>query len=142
MDKQGSYQLVGERSAECDHNACREGSFLLPCPFSQQQTRMRETMEGNGTRPSITMETFGNQEGQPEVALQTVLIMLKNGNRRIMVNCLLDEGSDTTYVNEDVVNELRLTGKKEPITVEVANDQILRFMSSSLRLALRVLTAG
>ena len=70
------------------------------------------------------------------MALQTVLIMLKNGNRGIMVNCLLDEGSDTTYVNEDVVNELGLTGKKEPITVKVANDQTLRFMSSSFEIGL------
>jgi len=81
------------------------------------------------------METFGNQ-GQPEVALRTVPILLKNGNRRITVNCLLDEGSDTTYVNEDVVNELGLTGEKEPITVKVANDQTLRFMSSSFEIGL------
>jgi len=65
--------------------------------------RPRETMQGNGTRRSVTMETFGNQEGQPEVALRTIPIVLKNGNRRIIVNCLLDEGSDTTYVDEDVV---------------------------------------
>ena len=75
-------------------------------PTTNANERSRETKEGNGTRQSVTMETFGNQEGQPEEALRTVPIVLKNGNRRIMVNCLLDEGSDTTYVNEDVVNEL------------------------------------
>ena len=68
-------------------------------------------MQGNGTRRSITMETFGNQEGQPEVALRTIPIVLKNGNRRIIVNCLLDEGSDTTYVDEDVVKEIGLNLK-------------------------------
>lgn len=52
------------------------------------------------------------------------------------MNCLLDEGSDTTYVNEDVVNELGLTGEKEPITVKVANDQTIRFMSSTLEIGL------
>ena len=57
------------------------------------------------------METFGNQEREQEVALRTVPIILKNGNRRVTVNCLLDEGSDTTYVNEDVVNELGLIGE-------------------------------
>ena len=51
-----------------------------------------------------------------------------------MVNYLLDEGSDTTYVNEDVVDKLELTGKKEPITVKVTNDQTLRFMSSSFEI--------
>ena len=53
-----------------------------------------------------------------------------------MVNCLLDEGSDTTYVNEDVIHKLGLTGEKEPITVKVANDQTLRFMSSSFEIGL------
>ena len=52
------------------------------------------------------------------------------------MNCLLDEGSDTTYVNEDVVNELGLTGEKELITVKVANDQTIRFMSGTLEIGL------
>lgn len=107
-----------------------------PQPTINANERPRETMEGNGTRQSVTMETFENQEEQPEVALRTVPIVLKNGNRRIIVNCLLHEGSDTTYVNEDVVNELGLTGEKEPITVKVANDQTLRFMSSSFEIGL------
>ena len=46
------------------------------------------------------------------------------------MNCLLDEGSDTTYVNEDVVEELGLVGQKEPIQVNVANAQTIHFMSS------------
>lgn len=52
------------------------------------------------------------------------------------MNCLLDEGSDTTYVNEDVINELGLTGKKEPITVNVANDQTICFMSGTFKIGL------
>ena len=42
----------------------------------------------------------------------------------------------TRHVNEDVVNELGLTGEKEPITVKVANDQTLCFMSSSFEIGL------
>ena len=93
-------------------------------------------MEGNGASQPVTMETFGNQEREQEVALRTVPITLKNGNRRVTVNCLLDEGSDTTYVNEDVVNERGLTGEKEPITVKVANDQTIRFISGTLEIGL------
>ena len=98
--------------------------------------RPKATMEGSGASQSVTMETFGNQEREQEVALRTVPIILKNGNRRVTVNRLLDEGSDTTYVNEDVVNELGLTGEKEPITVKVANDQTIRFMSGTLEIGL------
>ena len=98
--------------------------------------RPRATMEGNGSSPSVTMETFGSQDRQQEVALRTVPVILKNGSRRVFVNCLLDEGSDTTYVNEDVINELGLTGKKEPITVNVANDQTICFMSGTVEIGL------
>ena len=47
------------------------------------------------------------------------------------MNCLLDEGSNTTYINEEVVNELGLTGAKERIEVKVANDQTISFMSNT-----------
>ena len=93
-------------------------------------------MEGNGTSPPVSMETFGNRERQQEVALRTVPVISKNGNRRGFVNCLLDEGSDTTYVNEDVINEIELTGKKEPITGNVANDQTIHFMTGTFEIGL------
>ena len=64
------------------------------------------------------METFGSKKWQQEVALRTVPAILKNGDRGVW----LDEGSDTAYVNEDAIKEVGLTGKKETITVNVAND--------------------
>lgn len=83
----------------------------------------------------VTMKTIGEQENQ-QIALRTVPIILKNGHRRLLVNCLLDEGSDTTYVNEDVVEELGLAGEKQQITVKVANDQNIRFPSSTVRIGI------
>ena len=52
------------------------------------------------------------------------------------MNCLLDEGSDTTYVNEDVINEIGQTCKKEPNTVNVENDQTICFMSGTFEIGL------
>ena len=46
----------------------------------------------------------------------------------MQVNCFLDEGSDTTYVNEDVVEELGMKGRKEKVTINVANDQKVDLM--------------
>ena len=63
------------------------------------------------------------------MALRTVPVVLKHGKKRLLVNCFLDEGSDTTYVNEDVVEELGVKGEKELITVNVANDQQVSFPS-------------
>ena len=41
----------------------------------------------------------------------------------------MDEGSNTIYVNEDVVEELGVKGEKELITVNIANDQQVSFPS-------------
>ena len=43
------------------------------------------------------------QMGEKVVALQMVLLILKNGNVRLLVNCFLEEGSDTTDINEELV---------------------------------------
>ena len=108
-------------------------------PFQTQNIvsdRSEVTMEGNSAQRSVTMETYEERERQQEVALRPVPIILKNGSRRVLVNCLLDEGSDTTYVNEDVVEELGLGGKKQQITVKVANDQSIRFLSGTVKIGL------
>ena len=94
-------------------------------PFQTQNIvsdRSEVTMEGNSAQRSVTMETYEEREQQQEVALRTVPIILKNGSRRVLVNCLLDEGIDTTYVNEGVVEELGLGGKKQQITVRLQSD--------------------
>ena len=143
------------RSKQCGINGCKRThqnllhydktltaeSYVPPSttplhPPINAKDRPRATVEGNGTSPPVTMEKFGNRERQQEVALRTVPVILKYGNRRVFVNCPLDEGSDTTYVNEDVINEIGLTGKKEPITVNIANDQTICFMSGTFEIGL------
>ena len=150
------------RSRQCDAKGCREthhyllhfeGSpinqsrlrvdarpYLHPptMPFSNRETANGAallTTEGNAAIRSVTMETVGQQESQQEVALRTIPIILKNGNRRLLGQCLLDEGSDTTYVNEDVVEVLDLTSEKERITV-IANDKSISFMSGTFKIGL------
>lgn len=52
------------------------------------------------------------------------------------MNCFLDEGSDTTYVNEDVIETLGISTQKEEITINVANDQKVRLMAATLEIGL------
>ena len=47
------------------------------------------------------------------IALRTVPIILKNGNRSIKVNALLHNARTKTYINADVAAELGLQGKTE-----------------------------
>ena len=53
---------------------------------------------------SDTVENCGN------VALRTILLYLKSGNRKLKVNALLDDASTKTYINADVAAELGLQG--------------------------------
>ena len=52
------------------------------------------------------------------------------------MNCLLDEGSDTSYVNEDVVEALGLQETKTKLNFKVAKDETISFMSSMFEIGL------
>ena len=68
--------------------------------------------------------TVMSQNAQPRfVALRTAPLILKNGNRRIKVNELLDEASTKTYLIADVAAELGLQGHPQSVTVNVLNGQ-------------------
>ena len=61
---------------------------------------------------------------------------MKKREQEITCDCLLDEGSDTSYVNEDVVEALGLQGTKTKLSVKVANDETISFMSSTFEIGL------
>ena len=86
-----------------------------------QEQRGEHNTEGGTNTNSTSLKI--------QVALRTVPVILKHGKKRLFVNCFLNEGSDTTYVNEDVIEELGVKGEKELITVNVANDQEVSFPS-------------
>ena len=68
--------------------------------------------EGNKPLQQTTV-TANNVTTTDFIALRTVPIILKNGNRLIKVNALLDDASTKTYINADVAAELGLQGKTE-----------------------------
>ena len=45
------------------------------------------------------------------IALCTIPVMLRNGDRSLKVNAVLDDGSTKSYINADVAAELGLQGK-------------------------------
>ena len=63
------------------------------------------------------------------VALRTVPVVLRHGERQLQVNALLDDGSTQTYLNADVAAELGFNGPAEQITVSVLNGQVKTFSS-------------
>ena len=68
----------------------------------------REPGDKQAERSHTTATAEGTQTGF--LALRTVPVILKNGNRAIKVNALLDEASTKTYINADVASEIGLQG--------------------------------
>ena len=129
-------------SKECGIDGCKEHHHQI-----LHQKSLPDFMEGNPDprdasnvdgNESSTHETVKKHE-QRRIALRTVPVILKHGTKRLQVNCFLDEGSDTTYVNEDVVEELGLEGQKERVTINVANDQKVDLMSATTEIGLESL---
>lgn len=71
------------------------------------------------------------------IALRTSPVILKNGNRWIKVNALLDDASTKTYVNADFAAELKLNGKTDKITVNVQNGRVEMFETKPVRVELK-----
>ena len=62
------------------------------------------------------------------IALRTVPVVLKSGNRRLVVNAVLDDASSQTYINEDVASELGMT----TVSVNVVNNRTESFHTVSV----------
>ena len=77
-----------------------------------QESVTSQISEGDANTHTATMKTA--QTGEEGVALQMVLLILKNGDVRLLVNCFLEEGSDTNNINKELV----VKGRKEPVIVK------------------------
>ena len=121
----------------------QDGNLAGKPPMKQMHSaerNLQEEIRGGGTKgddnnQATTVKTSTDHDTR-KIALRTIPVILKNGTRKVQVSCLLDERSDTTYINEDVLEELGLTGEKERIEVKVANNQTISFMSNTFTIGL------
>ena len=103
-----------KRSKSCNIGCCKENHHHLlhreKSPLPRIETKKEESKEGDkkkdkgsgcDTEGDRQSKSYGATQGQETkfIALRTVPVVLKNGDKKIHVNCLLDKGSDTTYVN-------------------------------------------
>ena len=137
------------RSRQCGQNGCKELHHRLLHRSSQEieskssdlnrtdsielkasdQTSGKQITSGSerNERWQQTTMTANNVTTTDFIALRTVPVILKNGDRSLEVNALLDDASTKTYVNADVAAELGLQGKTEKVTVNVLNGQVETF---------------
>ena len=93
--------------------------------------------EGKG-QPNAQQTTMvaNNNSQSGYIALRTVPVILRNGNRSLKVNALLDEASTKTYLNTDVATQLGLNGRTEDVKVNVLNGQVETFETKSVSVEL------
>ena len=123
------------KSKACDVTGCKKTHYRLVHESQPRQESKVPSTEGDTNGQTTTLNTIERHE-ERIIALRTVPAILKHGKRRLLVNCFLDEGSDTTYVNEDVIETLGISTQKEEITINVANDQKVRLMAATLEIGL------
>ena len=109
----------------------QERSPLVSLP----QVTEEQTLERTDTTTTVSAP----DDHVTIVALRTVPVILKNGNRWIKVNALLDEASTKTYINADVAAELGLQGQPQKVTVNVLNGQTETFETTPVEVELESL---
>ena len=123
--------LVGK--GQSDQRQQEKRVNQLPSVVTQQveafptegETKQKEK-QNNTTMMSKTVGNCGN------VALRTVPVYLKSGNRKLKVNALLDDASTKTYLNADVAAELGLQGHPQRVNVSVLNGQVETFETTPI----------
>ena len=104
--------------------------------FSEDVTSSVTEGKGRPRAQPTTMVTHKNSQSG-YLALRTVPVILKNGDRSLKVNALLDEASTRTYINADVATKLGLNGRAENVSVNVLNGQIKAFEAKSVSFELQ-----
>ena len=98
-------------------------------------TSVTYVTEGKGQSQQTSMTT--TDDYRPDyIALRTIPVILRNGDRSLKVNALLDDGSTKSYINADVAAELGLQGKTEKVMVNVLNGQVETFESKPVEFQL------
>ena len=76
------------------------------------------------------------------IGLRTVPVILKNGERSLKINALLDDASTKSYINADVAAELGLQGRTEKMTLNVLNGQVETFQTKPINVEVKSITGN
>ena len=110
-----------KRQNQQSSNVAHQGAVSSTEGESKQKEQ-----QNNTTMMSKEVSVCGN------IALRTIPVYLKSGNRKLKVNALLDDASTKTYVNADVAAELGLQGHPQRVNVSVLNGQVETFETTPI----------
>ena len=99
----------------------------------ESSTSSRNGMEGE---PGLDTFVTALSKSTEYLPLRTVPVILKNGNKSVRINALLDDGSTRSYINEDVAECLGLEGEPLSLCVRLLNDTTANLRSPSVQVHL------
>ena len=83
--------------------------------------------------PAHTHTSTSKQETATEtISLRSVPVWLKANDCKVKVNALLDDGSNETFISEEVAGVLGLKERYHTVTVNVLNNVVETFQSMPL----------
>ena len=101
-----------------------------------------------GERTTLTSVATDSPGKQQQISLRTVPVHVSNGNRKVQVIALLDDGSTSSYVSSAVAAELGVEGPQQHTRVQLLNGESANFMTMPVQVTLcqqsrqRYLTKG
>lgn len=146
------------RSRCCSIDGCRSNHHRLLHNGVQKTAPTRVSMDQNtmavskaeAVNDDSSPSSRNGMEGKPGLGtfvttlsksaeylpLRTVPVILKNGNKSVRINALLDDGSTRSYINEDVAECLGLEGEPVSLCVRLLNDTTANLRSRSVQVNL------
>ena len=103
-------------NCKANHNRLLHGGKK---PDNSDGDKIENTSRGAEQIAHVTTMTTG--KGDEVFSLRTVPVKVRNGPATMTIHALLDDCSDTSYVNEEITNELDINGEREDVTVNTLN---------------------
>ena len=121
------------KARPCNINGCKRNHHHLLHGFAQGNTKDGRVVSPREGAPAHTHTSTSKQETATEtISLCSVPVWLKANDRKVKVNALLDDGSNETFINEEVAGVLGLKERYHTVTVNVLNNEVETFQSMPL----------
>ena len=125
-----------KRSRLCEIDGCKKNHHSLLHDPSRGTDSERSEMPREG---AVTYANTVNrrQEAQREsFSLRSLPVWVKANGKKLKVNAILDDGSNETFLTEDVAGVLGIQEKYETVRVNVLNNEVETFQSIPMKVTI------
>ena len=127
-----------------DHNGSQTDVTRLDLNHKANKNEVNLETKGRSTETETSNKTEKELIGQKvehndttmmiestvTIVLRTIPVYIRNGNRKLQVNALLDDASTKTYLNADFAADLGLQGCLRKVNVSLLNGKVETFETS------------